>query len=210
MLSAGCSNSAANDHFTESFLFLKHFSPSKKRYVMSGPSYVTRPNIRRVIIPIALQTLLLCIIFFISFQLNVRLFVKYRVLATYPPSVVSFAVAGVLFLLFCIELLNTYRKYTVMVYDFYPDRIELYGKKPNIVQLAVVTDIRLKQNVFDTFFKTGTILIKPTFSIEHVAEPQEVLAYVQRLVDHTRQQAGGRYPQQQYTQPTGQFQGYSY
>lgn len=175
---------------------------------MAGPSYVTRPNIRRVIIPTALQTLLLCIIFFISFQLNVRLFVKYRVLDAYPPSAVSFAVGGVLFLLFCIEMLNTYRKYTVMIYDFYPDRIEHYGKKPDMVQLAAVTDIRLKRNLFDAFFKTGSIIIKPNFSIEHIAEPQEVLAYVQRLVARAQQGMTG-YPQQPYAQPDAQWQGYS-
>ncbi|MBI4149793.1 hypothetical protein HY488_00150 [Candidatus Woesearchaeota archaeon] len=153
---------------------------------MPAPSYVARPNIRRVMIPTTLKTLLLCIIFYVSVQLNLYLFVKYRVLATQPPVYISYAIASVLFLLLAIEVLNVYRKYTVIIYDFYPDRVELYGRKPATLQLASVSNVQLKRNLFDSFFKTGTLVFQPAFRIEHITEPEQVLAYAQGLIAQAR------------------------
>ncbi|GEM_PF-3920629 len=153
--------------------------------------YVARPDIRRVVIVDAIKTLLLCAIFYAAVWVNVYLFLRYRVLTVEPPAYLQYALIGLLLLLFAIEALTIYRKYTVMVYDFYPEHIELYGRKPQTMSWSMVEEVRLKRNLADCVFGTGTIILKPSFRIEHIEAPESVFTYVQRLVTQAKGQAFG-------------------
>jgi hypothetical protein len=161
------------------------------------------------VLPDAIKTFFLCGIFYAAIQLNLRLFLKYRVLTLRPPAYLHYAIAGVLLLLLIIEVLNTYRKHAVMVYDFYPDRIELYGRKPATLLFAGVSDVRLKRNPLDALFRTGTLVFTPDFLVEHVEEPEQVLAYVQALVARAQGRGtGGQQASQQAAYPAQQYQQY--
>ncbi len=149
------------------------------------PNYSVRPSIKRAIIPHAFQTAFLCILFYAAVEINLRLFVSYRLLSS-PPSYVLIAIAGVLCLLFIIEMLNTYRRYVLTVYTFYPDRIEVYGRKTTTVSLASVVTISLKKNILDAPFRTGSLVFLPAFRLDHLENPEQFLGYVQGLVSQAR------------------------
>ncbi len=149
---------------------------------MVQPLYVARPDIRRVVIADAIVTTLLCIIFYSAIFINLQLLVRYAILSSMPPLMVHLAIGGVLLLLLVIELLTKYRKYTAVVYDIYPDRIEAYTRQLESIPLPSVTDVRLKRGLFDYLFNTGTIIFQPALRMEHIPQPREVLPYIQRLV----------------------------
>jgi len=159
-----------------------------KKSPMPTAIYVARPNIRRVVLVDAIKTLLLCGLFYAAVRVNIYLFLRYRVLSAEPPVYLQYAIIGVLLLLLVVELLTVYRKHTIMVYDFYPEHIELYGSKPQTLSWSMVEDVKLKRSLADRVFGTGTIILKPGFRIEHIEAPEAVFTYVQRLVTQAKGQ----------------------
>ena len=171
---------------------------------MTEPLYIARPNIRRVVLVDALKTLILCAVFYAAILLNIQLLRTYTLLSSDPPFSIYLAIGGVLLLLFILEMLTVYRKYTIVVYDIYPDRIEAYSKQLEAIPLMNVTDVRLKRNVFDYVFDTGTIIFQPALRMEHIPSPNDVFPYIQRLVAQNKSMMSQEYGRPAYGTPSTQ------
>lgn len=158
--------------------------------MVGAPSYVIRPNIRRILVPDTLKTLLLCIIFYFAIKMNLRLFIKYRILNTAVPDYIYYLIISVLALLFVIELLNSYRKNSTAAYDFYPDRIEFYGPKSWTLYYNQIEQVKPKKNFIDRIFDTGTIQLASKIKIKNISYVDQIVQYINQLRGY-----GGGYQQ---------------
>ena len=149
--------------------------------MVGAPTYVIRPNIRRILVPDTLKTLVLCIVFFFAIKMNLGLFLKYRIINTTVPDYVYYLILFVLGLLFVIELLNTYRKNSAAAYDFYNDRIEFYGPKPWTVYYNQIQQVEPHKNFLDNMFGTGSIALAPKVKIENIAYADQMVNYINQL-----------------------------
>ena len=156
--------------------------------MVGAPTYVIRPNIRRILIPDTLKTLALCIVFYFAIKMNLSLFLKYRIINNVVPGYVYYLIMFVLSLLFVIELLNTYRKNSSAAYDFYPDRIEFYGPKPWTLYYNQIQQVEGKKNFLDNMFGTGTIKLTPKVSIDNIAYADQMVQYINQLRGYGYQQ----------------------
>ncbi len=149
--------------------------------MVGAPTYVIRPNIRRILIPDTLKTIVLCVVFFFLIRLNLKLFVKYRIINTTIPDYAYYILIFILGLLFIIELLNTYRKNSTAAYDFYPDRIEYYGPKPWTLYYNQIQEITPNKNFLDNMFSTGTISLAPKIKIENIGYMDQMVQYINQF-----------------------------
>jgi len=153
---------------------------------MPQPLYSTKPNLKRVLIPDTLKTLILCLVFYFAIKINIDLFVKYRLIKFLVPDLVYTVIAVVLVLLFIIQILNNYRKHGLAHYVFYPAYLEFGGKKVQYLQYNQIPNIVLKHNFIDKIFKTGTIFISKQFKIESVKNAEQIKDYLSKLITASR------------------------
>ena len=144
------------------------------------PQYELKQNVKRIIVPQFLKTLVLLAVLYFAVRLNLHL------MELEMPASINFLVIIILILLLVLQLFFTFRKTSKASYKFYPDRIEFPGKKPLTVFLINITNVTLKKDVFDKMFNTGTIVLEPGMKIKGVGNFDQVYTYVQKLVESAK------------------------
>ncbi len=153
-------------------------------------SYVIVKDMGRMLVPQAVKTGALCVIFFFAVKINLYLFAKYRLMSTRPHAIVDFLVAAIIVLLFAIQIIITYIRTIKCFYTFYPDRIE----HPKwTIMYAEIREPDVRQDRIDRIFKTGTVQLGTGRALEHIKHPIEMRDYVLRLAG--MQAYSGRYYQ---------------
>lgn len=156
---------------------------NKKRGVKMDTQqlYVLKQSTIRILFSQFLKTFMLCLVFYAGIILN------FKLLNIKTEFYLHLLAVLILLALLLTQLFMTKKRLSTMMYEFYPDRIELVNKKPKTITFNSITTTTLKKNLLDTLFKTGTIVIKPDFKIEAVPYPEQVSAYIQKLIRYTRQ-----------------------
>ncbi len=150
---------------------------------MELPRLTLKTNILRFVFPRALGLLLLCAIFYILLIINLKFLFK-EVEQTYFYISLAFIlviwIAGI-----AIEYIKAHN----WQYLFFNDRIEFRATANHPEEFVLyneVTEVALKQNIFDKLFNTATIQLKPSFEIRFIKYTNNTYFYVQKLVERSR------------------------
>ncbi len=133
----------------------------------------------RIVVPELIVSLFLGALFYAAFYLNVYLKVMPSSLSLYAIILSGILAAANL-------IVNLVRKRKVMI-NFEDDRIIVAEKEQRYINYNHITDIKEKKNVLDSIFGTSTILINNDFRLQYIRNSQQVMQYLQSLVNYSKQ-----------------------
>ncbi len=137
------------------------------------PLYVVYQDSKRVLIPKAVQLIILGGLFYFGLMLNLYL------LRVEDAKLINlFAIVGITVLII-LQLLLISRKIKTEGYVFYSNRVE-FGKKS--VFYGNIRNIYFKRGLLDKMFGTGTIVLHPYMDIKKIKNSNQIYFYVQKLV----------------------------
>ncbi len=149
------------------------------------PEYAVKPNTARIVFPQIILTALLAGVFYAGIAVNVYL------LGVSTPLSIKILIMAVLSLLVVIQALLSYVSSTKTKYLVYKNKIQIEGIKPVYVMFNTVQELKAKRNIFDKFFKTGTI-VAGDVKIKAVPNFDSVFMYVKQMVQYSRTQYNRR------------------
>lgn len=150
---------------------------------MELPRLTIKPNITRFVFPRALSLLVLCSMFYVLLVINLKFLFKDVEQIYFYLSLIFILiiwVAGV-----SIEYIKAYN----WQYHFFDDRVEFRTTITHAEEFILyneITEVALKQNIFDRLFNTATIILKPSFEIKFIKYTNNIYFYVQKLVERSR------------------------
>ena len=69
-------------------------------------------------------------------------------------------------------------------YEFYPNRIEHYGRRVQSILYSDVKGVKLKRNIFDNLTGTGTIILSHKFKMKNIKNFKEMQDYINNLTQN--------------------------
>ena len=147
---------------------------------MELPQYALRPNFMRIILPKSISLICLGGLFYIGILINLFL------LGIAPPAYVSALIIAIIVTIIIIEAALSYIKASKIRYLFFPNRIEIYGEKSQIIDLLTLGNVALKKTFVDNMMSTGTILLPPNFEIKNVSKPEQMMNYAKSLIEYAK------------------------
>ena len=138
--------------------------------------YTARPDLKRIIIPEVLKTLILCLVFFAGV---VAMIVSLRM----TPHKLTYPGVGVLLvILFIVQIILTVVKMKKVRYEYYPTNIKILDDKPKTILLREIEEVTLKTNAIDKIFKTATIQLGTKGHLDYLKNTSQSFPYTQKLV----------------------------
>lgn len=147
------------------------------------PVYQLRPVLKRVVIPKIVLVTFLCIVFYFAIWLNLVL-LKVEMTTIYHTIALSLVLV-----LIILESLMTYVNTARERYDFYPDHIEYVAKKHETFSFKDSTETTLERNILDKTLGSASIKLSPNFSLKNIPYDNQIIFYLQKLIDYSRRQA---------------------
>ncbi len=152
--------------------------PFKKRGTMP-PQYVLKPNLKRLFIPQIFKLIALGALLYLGVYVNIEVF------EIGLSKNIFYMIYAAITLIITSDLILIYLKYSKQAYDFYSDRVEIKGKRPETIYFSQILNISFKRNFLDKIFNTGTIILGDS-EIISVENSNRVYFYIQKLVDYGR------------------------
>lgn len=155
----------------------------EEKLAMELPRLTLKTNTLRFVFPRALGLLILCSVFYMLLIINLKfLFEEVEQIYFYISLVFILIIwiAGI-----AIEYIKAHN----WQYNFYNDRVEFQTSSAHAKEFILyneITDVALKQNIFDSLFGTATIILKPSFEIRFIKYTNNTYFYVQKLVERSR------------------------
>ena len=150
---------------------------------MEIPRLTLKPSILRFVFPRALGLLVLCSIFYILLLVNLYFIFKEIEILYYYIALIF------IILLYLFGVVIEYIKANNWSYLFFNDRVEFHTKhnhRQDFILYNEVTEITMKQNIFDKIFNTATFILKPSFEVRFIKYSNNTYFYVQKLVERSR------------------------
>jgi len=137
--------------------------------------YSIRPLLRRVFVPHILRTLGLILVFAFAVILNLIL------LKVELGALIYAIVIVVMLIVLALDAILLYSNMNLVSYDFYPDRIDIKGKKEKSIMFKDMAEIKMQKNVFDNLFRTASLQLTAKYSLKALINPEQVRDYAQKL-----------------------------
>lgn len=154
---------------------------TKKRGKMETPSYSTKPNIVRILLPKILGLLGLSVLLYAGVRVNFFVFdIEF-------PNWINLAVILVILVLAAADVFLTNMKNKNNKIYFFNDRIEIRGKEQNTIMLGTITNAEVKKDLFDKILKTGSIILSNGEVIKNLKYPDRIQQYIMQLLRKTPQ-----------------------
>ncbi|MDP2749779.1 MAG: hypothetical protein Q8O89_03030 [Nanoarchaeota archaeon] len=150
---------------------------------MESPLYVVRQESKRVVVPEMFKLILLAVTMYIGIYMNFLILRK-----TMTPTY-HFIIAVILIFLIFIQTRISHIRSSNVQYVFFQNRVEMQGDVQGVFYFANVNMVYAKKSFADRFFGTGTVFLEPGFAISAIKDPEQVSAYIQKLVGLARQSA---------------------
>jgi hypothetical protein len=148
---------------------------------MEVPSYSTKPNTVRILLPRIINIILLSALLYTGVR------VEFYTLNKEFPSMINLIVTAGILILASADIFLTYNKNKDSKIYFFNDSIEIRGKEDTTVQLGIITGAEVKKNAFDTILKTGDILLSDGNKIKNLKHPDRIKDYIMQLLRKTPQ-----------------------
>lgn len=146
------------------------------------PEYVLKQHPKRVYTEVIAKGILMLILLYGVLYLLARTI-------RYPfDRQVQIAVILFLALLFITEMLLTLNRLRNTSYVIYTDKLEIHGKKLQIIDLADVHDITFSKNIFDRLFHTITVVLSPTIRLAGIEESNQLVFTLQKMIQVRKQE----------------------
>ena len=112
------------------------------------------------------------------------IWVNAKLLGIAIPPVISVFIFLILVVMVSVQSILNYVRFQKFRYLFYTNRIDYEGKKPQTFLYTNFTEAKLKQNMFDKMFNTGSVQLDKTFSIGPISNVTQIKAYLEQLVQY--------------------------
>lgn len=139
------------------------------------PLYTIIPDHKRIIIPEVLKLISLYALLFFALFLNFKLL---KIDSTILLSILTI----VLFFAFIVHIFIFSSGKLKIQYYIYPNIIYKMGKKESSLQFYQIKDTALNKNFLDKIFNTSSIILTPTFSIEHIQNGDQIYKYLMQTL----------------------------
>lgn len=143
---------------------------------MEVAQYSVKPSIASILLPQFFKLIALCAVFYGGVWVN------FFLLGKKLPLWINILVIFLLIALLGGQLFITKRRAGDFRYEFFPNRIEFYGKKLQSILYSEIQQIEVKQSFFDLLTGTGSVVLSKDFKISNISNYEEVKDYIQRLV----------------------------
>jgi len=140
--------------------------------------YSIKPNISRILLPQLFELIPGIILLYLLVINLIRM-------GQEPSLIVHILVLAILVTAALLQLFVSYLNSAKTAYTIMADRIEITGKMQQTIMLAQVQQVNIRIGLFDRLFGTGTIILDG-FKIRNINNPQQVLQYIQQMVNSAR------------------------
>lgn len=147
---------------------------------MELPQYTLHHTIKRMVIPRLAMLLVLAPAFYLGIWINARL------LNIDIPGIVAVLIIIVLIVMVAVQSILNYISFQKFKYLFYTNRVEYEGSKPQTFLYTEFSEAKLKQNLFDKMFNTGSIELSKSFAIGPISNVTQIKTYLEQLVQYYR------------------------
>ncbi|HII71733.1 TPA: hypothetical protein HA265_03180 [Candidatus Woesearchaeota archaeon] len=145
---------------------------------MELPQYTLHPTIKRMVLPRAIGLLAMAPVFYLGIYINAKL------LNIQIPVIVTVLIVAVLLVMISVQGILYYVQFQKYKYMFFTNRVDYEGKKPATFLYANFTEAKLKQNLFDKIFNTGSIILNKEFSLGPISNVTQIKTYLEQLVQY--------------------------
>ena len=145
---------------------------------MELPQYTLHHTIKRMVVPRLILLIIMTPAFYFGIWVNAKL------LGIAIPPVISVFIFLILVVMVSVQSILNYVRFQKFRYLFYTNRIDYEGKKPQTFLYTNFTEAKLKQNMFDKMFNTGSVQLDKTFSIGPISNVTQIKAYLEQLVQY--------------------------
>ena len=149
-----------------------------KRGTMDFPQYTIREHPLRAALPQFFKLAFLCTLFYVGILINLYL------LRISMPSYVTILIWVILGIMILLQVILTYVRTSKKSYLVFSNRIETPKQQPLL--FANIASSKIKKGFFDGFFSTGSIIFEPKFAIKNIKSPEEIHAYLSKLINYSR------------------------
>ena len=148
---------------------------------METPSYSTKPNLSRILIPRIIKLLLLSALLYLGVRIN------YIVFGAEFPGIINLIVVILILVLIAADIFLAHMKNKENKIYFFNDRIEIRGKNHNTINLALVSNAEVKMNMLDKMLNTGDIKLNNGEKIKNLNYPERIRQYILQLIRRSPQ-----------------------
>jgi len=143
---------------------------------MEEPQYSVSPSVGAVAVMQIAQLVLLCGFFYAGIIVNLS-FLKMAL-----PLWANLLAIVLLVFLSAVQIVITISKAKKYRYDFYPNRIEFYGKRLQSILYSEIGAVKTRRDFADLLAGTAMIVLSKKFKIKNIKNCRQIQEYINNLV----------------------------